>query len=149
MNDNLNKKRIKLWTPVTYRIEVEGHLAESWSDCLAGMRITARKRADQTTVTTLFGRLKDQAELSGEEARGDQQGAKQKIHWSSFCLRLVARVSPCLRRALFERSRLRKMVDRWTSRRMCWFNALVHGLETAATIGMRKIFAQFAGGLVV
>ena len=65
MNDNLNKKRIKLWTPVTYRIEVEGHLAESWSDCLAGMRITARKRADQTTVTTLFGRLKDQAELSG------------------------------------------------------------------------------------
>jgi hypothetical protein len=65
VNDNLNKKRIKLWTPVTYRIEVEGHLAESWSDCLAGMRITARKRADQTTVTTLFGRLKDQAELSG------------------------------------------------------------------------------------
>ena len=65
MNDNLNKKRIKLWTPVTYRIEVEGCLAESWSDCLAGMRITARKRGDQTTVTTLFGRLKDQAELSG------------------------------------------------------------------------------------
>ena len=65
MTDNFNKTRIKLWTPVTYRIEVEGHLAESWSDCLAGMRITARKRADQTTVTTLFGRLKDQAELSG------------------------------------------------------------------------------------
>ena len=65
MIDNLNKKHIKLWTPATHRIEVEGHLAESWSDCLAGMRITARKRADQTTVTTLFGRLKDQAELSG------------------------------------------------------------------------------------
>ena len=65
MNDNLNKKRIKLWTPVTYRIEVEGHLAESRSDRLAGMRITARKRLDQITVTTLFGRLKDQAELSG------------------------------------------------------------------------------------
>ena len=65
MTDNLSKKRIKLWTPVTYRIEVEGHLAESWSDRLAGMRITARKRADQTTVTTLVGRLRDQAELSG------------------------------------------------------------------------------------
>jgi len=65
MTDNLNKTRIKLWTPATYRIDVEGHLNESWSDCLAGMRITARKRADQTTVTTLFGRLKDQAELSG------------------------------------------------------------------------------------
>ena len=29
------------------------------------MRITARKRADQTTGTTLVGRLRDQAELSG------------------------------------------------------------------------------------
>ena len=65
MNDNLNKKRIKLWTPVTYRIEVEGHLNESWSDCLAGMRITVRKRLDQTAMATLVGRLKDQAELSG------------------------------------------------------------------------------------
>ncbi len=65
MNDNLNKKGIKLWTPVTYRIEVEGHLAESRSDYLAGMRITVGKRLDQTTMTTLVGRLKDQAELSG------------------------------------------------------------------------------------
>jgi hypothetical protein len=29
------------------------------------MKITSRERADQTTVTTLFGRLRDQAELSG------------------------------------------------------------------------------------
>ena len=65
MIDNLNKKGIKLWTPVTYRIEVEGHLAESWSDRLAGMRITTRERSDQTSVTTLDGRLRDQAELSG------------------------------------------------------------------------------------
>jgi len=50
---------------VNYRIEVEGHVAESWSDSLAGMRITARKRLDQTTVTTLVGRLRDQTELSG------------------------------------------------------------------------------------
>jgi hypothetical protein len=65
MNNNSNEKHIKLWTPATYRIEVEGHLAESRSDRLAGMRITARKRLDQTTVTTLDGRLRDQAELSG------------------------------------------------------------------------------------
>ena len=65
MTDNLNEKHIKLWTPATYRIEVEGHLAESWSDRLAGMRINTRKRSDQTTVTTLVGRLMDQAELSG------------------------------------------------------------------------------------
>jgi hypothetical protein len=65
VNINSNEKHIKLWTPATYRIEVEGHLAESRSDRLAGMRITARKRLDQTTVTTLAGRLRDQAELSG------------------------------------------------------------------------------------
>jgi len=29
------------------------------------MHITTRKRSDQTTVTTLVGRLRDQAELSG------------------------------------------------------------------------------------
>ena len=53
MTSKSNEKHIKLWTPATYHIEVEGHLAESWSDCPAGMRITARKRFDQTTVTTL------------------------------------------------------------------------------------------------
>jgi hypothetical protein len=62
---NSNEKHVKLWTPATYRIEVQGHLDESWSDRLAGMRITTRKRSDQTTVTTLVGRLRDQAELSG------------------------------------------------------------------------------------
>jgi hypothetical protein len=63
--DNSNEKQIKLWTPATYRIEVDGHLDESWSNRLAGMRITTRKRADQTAVTTLIGRLRDQAQLSG------------------------------------------------------------------------------------
>jgi hypothetical protein len=65
MNNKSNEKHTKLRTPATYRVEVEGHLAESWSERLAGMRITTRKRLDQTTVTTLVGRLKDQAELSG------------------------------------------------------------------------------------
>jgi hypothetical protein len=56
---------LKLWTPATYRIQVEGVLEEVWADSLAGMRLSLRKRADRTTVTTLTGRLKDQAELSG------------------------------------------------------------------------------------
>jgi hypothetical protein len=60
-----NGEHLKLWTPATYRIEVEGHLNESWSERLAGMRITRRRRADQTTVTTLVGELRDQAELTG------------------------------------------------------------------------------------
>ena len=65
MTHNSAEKHIKLWTPATYRIEVEGHLDESWSERLAGMHITSRKRSDQTTVTSLIGRLRDQAELSG------------------------------------------------------------------------------------
>ena len=58
-------KHLKLWTPATYRIEVEGHIDESCSDRLGGMRITTRRRKDQTTVTTLVGRVRDQAELTG------------------------------------------------------------------------------------
>ena len=65
MAQNSNDKHLRLWTPATYRVEVDGHLDESWSDRLAGMQITTRKRSDQTTVTTLIGRLRDQAELSG------------------------------------------------------------------------------------
>jgi hypothetical protein len=58
-------KHLKLWTPATYRIEVEGVIDEIWADSLAGMRISTRKRADQSTVTTLTGLLRDQGELSG------------------------------------------------------------------------------------
>jgi hypothetical protein len=65
MTQDSNDKYIRLWTPATYRIEVEGHLDASRSDRLAGMQITSRERADQTTVSTLIGRLRDQAELSG------------------------------------------------------------------------------------
>jgi hypothetical protein len=65
MTNRSNEKPIKLWTSANYRIEVEGYLAESWSDRLAGMHITARERLDKTMVTILVGRLRDQAELSG------------------------------------------------------------------------------------
>jgi hypothetical protein len=65
MPGEFDGKHLKLWTPATYRIQVEGALDEIWADSLAGMRISTRKRADQSTVTTLTGRLRDQAELSG------------------------------------------------------------------------------------
>ena len=65
MPDDYVGKNIKLWTPATYRIEVEGALDESWSDRLAGLRIRSHQRADESMMTTLSGRLRDQAELSG------------------------------------------------------------------------------------
>jgi hypothetical protein len=49
----------------TYRIRVKGHLDENWSDRLAGMRINSGPGADQNPETTLFGRIRDQAELAG------------------------------------------------------------------------------------
>jgi len=65
MPDEYTGKHFEIWMPATYRIEVEGSLDESWSDRLGGMRIKTRQRADQTAVTTLTGRMRDQAELTG------------------------------------------------------------------------------------
>ena len=58
-------KDFKLWTPATYRIKVQGYLDERRSDFLGGMTITTASQGDQGVVTTLEGRLRDQAELSG------------------------------------------------------------------------------------
>ena len=58
-------KHMKLWTPATYAITVEGHLDETWSDRLGGMNIATRTRADESVVTTLVGRMRDQAHLTG------------------------------------------------------------------------------------
>lgn len=65
MPNSHNGEHLKLWTPAAYRIEVEGEVPESWSDRLGGMLITAHRRKDQTTMTTLIGRVADQAELAG------------------------------------------------------------------------------------
>jgi hypothetical protein len=65
MRDEYEGKQPRLWTPATYRIEVGGYLDASWSDRLGGMRITICRGKNQATVTTLIGRLSDQAELIG------------------------------------------------------------------------------------
>ena len=59
------KERLKSWSNAMYRIEVEGYLEKSWSDRLAGMQISYRKRADKSIVTSLAGRVLDQSELTG------------------------------------------------------------------------------------
>ena len=65
MNNNNGKEHLRPWAATYYRIEVEGYLEESWSDCIAGMQISYRKRADQSTITCLSGPVMDQAELAG------------------------------------------------------------------------------------
>ena len=56
---------VKFEGPAAYRIVVRGFLDETRSDRLAGMRITSESRGDQKPVSSLVGRLMDQAELSG------------------------------------------------------------------------------------
>ncbi|RJP66348.1 MAG: hypothetical protein C4532_16170 [Candidatus Abyssobacteria bacterium SURF_17] len=65
MQETFNWKGIKLETPATYRIVVQGCLDQSWSDRLAGMAIVSQSKGKDAPVTTLTGRLRDQAELSG------------------------------------------------------------------------------------
>jgi hypothetical protein len=55
----------RLETPATYRIRVKGHLDSSWSDCLSGLTISRSAQGHEPVVTTLYGRLLDQAALSG------------------------------------------------------------------------------------
>ena len=54
-----------MWRPKKYQITVHGHLEESLSERLAGMRITTSTEEERWPVTILEGRLIDQAELSG------------------------------------------------------------------------------------
>jgi hypothetical protein len=56
---------LKLETPATYRIRVQGLLDASWSDRLSGMAISRIKTGDITPVTMLVGHLTDQAALVG------------------------------------------------------------------------------------
>jgi hypothetical protein len=51
--------------PAAYRIIVAGTLAADQSDWLGGMQVRATPRADGTPLTTLVGRMSDQAELNG------------------------------------------------------------------------------------
>lgn len=65
MPNSRQSKGLTLGTPATYRIRVEGCLNGSLINRLGGIRIDTRAGGDQTTVTTLVGRVKDQAELTG------------------------------------------------------------------------------------
>ena len=54
---------LKIDSPAIYQIEVQGKVDISWSDNLAGMIITSERYGDDV-VTTLIGRLSDQAALA-------------------------------------------------------------------------------------
>jgi len=51
--------------PATYRIKVQGILDKGWSDRLGGLTITTTGQTSKAPVTTLSGRLIDQAAVLG------------------------------------------------------------------------------------
>lgn len=65
MGSTHDRKALKLWTEATYRICVQGLLDERYSDRLGGLTITQATDDDDAPVTTLYGRLIDQAALLG------------------------------------------------------------------------------------
>ena len=65
MTQTLSWKGMKLETPATYRIRVQGEMNASWLDRLGNMAITSDTASDKPPVTILVGHLSDQAALSG------------------------------------------------------------------------------------
>ena len=56
---------IEFGGPATYRIVVKGEMGDEWSDRLAGMAISVTKAETGSPRATLFGPLRDQAQLNG------------------------------------------------------------------------------------
>jgi len=65
MSNSQSWKNLKFETPATYRIRVQGHLDDSWSDRLGDMIITRAFTANMQPMTILLGHLIDQVTLSG------------------------------------------------------------------------------------
>ena len=61
----MTHKRLRAHIPATYQIRVQGVLTQDWSDRLGGMAINAAGQDSEAPVTTLSGRLLDQAALFG------------------------------------------------------------------------------------
>lgn len=60
-----NGRKVHFEKPGKYRIVLQGHLDESWSDRLAGMRVTTTGTENGEMTTDLVGYLRDQTQLSG------------------------------------------------------------------------------------
>ncbi|MBW2266919.1 MAG: hypothetical protein JRF28_12315 [Deltaproteobacteria bacterium] len=60
MPQSRSGKGLKLETPATYRIRVQGRLDDTWADRLGGMAITSTSTKEKLPVTLLVGHLIDQ-----------------------------------------------------------------------------------------
>ena len=58
-------RKLTLDCPVTYQIEVQGYLADHWSDWFDGLIIVPQADEDGAMITRLTGTVIDQAALHG------------------------------------------------------------------------------------
>jgi len=65
MSGSESWKNLKFEGSASYRIRVQGHLDDDWSDRLGGMVITRAFTEDKQPMSILIGHLRDQAALSG------------------------------------------------------------------------------------
>ncbi|MDJ0835475.1 MAG: hypothetical protein QNK37_03100 [Acidobacteriota bacterium] len=63
LSENWGDLRVDI--PAVYRIRVRGHIDVSFSDRLNGMQITYNSSEDGQVISTLIGRVTDQAALTG------------------------------------------------------------------------------------
>ena len=80
-----SKRGFGTGTTSTYRIRVQGHLGEDWSDRMGGMHIATAREPDGRVVTALCGSA-DQAALSG---------VLNSLFDLGFCLLSVEQVELC------------------------------------------------------
>lgn len=60
-----NSKYFSFSSRAQYKIHVQGHIDDSWSDRLGGLAIFSSIGDDNKPITTLEGAVTDQAELLG------------------------------------------------------------------------------------
>ena len=61
----MKQKGLRVETPATYEIQVQGVLGPEWSGRLQGLGIIVKESSYKMPVSVLFGRLRDQAALLG------------------------------------------------------------------------------------
>jgi hypothetical protein len=83
MSDSQSWKDLKFENSATYRIQVQGHLDDGWSNRLGGMLITRAFTKDNQPMSILTGSLMDQAAFSGV------MNALYGLHHSVFSVELM------------------------------------------------------------
>lgn len=74
---------LKFDGPGFYRIRVQGHLEDMWTERLSGMTITRAFTENKQPMSTLIGRLNDQTALAGV------MNALYSLHLSVFSVELL------------------------------------------------------------